>query len=144
MLLALPAGMLADRFGRIRVFLGGHILLLAAYMALLLPSVGIVQIGTCVILFGAYYAGTDGVLLALVSTRVSRALRSTGMACVTTMTGLARFAASLGFGWLWTLVGLDRAIVITAAALLIAIAVSVVLFGRETVTIYPDEDPARS
>lgn len=135
MVLALPAGLLADRAGRLRVFLGSHAVLLMAYAALLLPSRGRVEIAGFVVLFGAYYAGTDGVLMALVGSRLPSALRGTGMASMTTLTGLARFGASLLFGWLWTWGGLNRAVGITAASFLVAVVLSTFLLqSRQTRT----------
>jgi MFS family permease len=129
MLLALPAGALADRIGRTRLFVGSHVLLLIAYAALLRPSLGTAEITAFVALLGAYYAGTDGILMALVSVRLPRALRTTGMALVTTFVGLARFAASLLFGWLWMRGGVELAVGTVAGALLVAVILSVFLLG---------------
>ena len=69
LLLAIPAGRLGDRIGRGRVFLLGHGLLLAACLALLRcrrqrPCWSAwLTLG----LLGAYYACTDGVLMAAAS-----------------------------------------------------------------------------
>jgi MFS family permease len=140
MILALPAGVLADRAGRKRIFIGSHVLLVIAYAALLRPSPGSVEIAGCVALLGAYYAGTDGVLMALVSARLPRVLRTTGLAQITTLAGLARFTGSLAFGWLWTWGGLEFAVGTAAAALIAAIVLSVFLLGwkRET-TVFDDD-----
>jgi MFS family permease len=144
MILALPAGVLADRAGRTRVFIGSHVLLVLAYAALLRPSLGGAEIAGYVVLLGAYYAGTDGVLMALVSARLPRALRSTGMAQVTTLAGLARFAGSLLFGWLWTWGGLEFAVATAAGALLAAIVLGVFLLGWKREMISFDDDPSPS
>ena len=40
MLLAIPAGRLADRIGRAKVFVGGYLLLLVVYAALMVPGIG--------------------------------------------------------------------------------------------------------
>ena len=45
--LAIPAGRLADRYGRQRMFLAGYVLLLAAYLVLLLPAPGLVAVTAC-------------------------------------------------------------------------------------------------
>jgi len=142
MILALPAGVLADRIGRTRVFIGSHVLLLVAYAALLRPSLGTVEIVGYVALLGAYYAGTDGVLMALVGARLPRSLRSTGMASVNTVVGLARFAASLLFGWLWTWGGLELAVAVAAAALLAAIVLGGYLLGWKEDFASFDDDPS--
>src|SRR5262249_54225542 len=61
LLLALPAGRLADRWGRHRVFLAGHGLVLGIYVILLAPAVPVAAVAACVALLGAYYATTGGV-----------------------------------------------------------------------------------
>ena len=67
MLLAVPAGRLADRIGRGKVFISGYLLLLVVYAALVAPGVGPAASLIVILAFGAYYAATDGVLTALAS-----------------------------------------------------------------------------
>ena len=50
------------------------------------------------LLVGAYYAATDGVLAALASTMLDEDVRGSGLAVLTTGTNLAKFLASVGFG----------------------------------------------
>jgi MFS family permease len=109
MLLAAPVGRLADRVGRGRVLLSGYVLLLAALF-----------------LLGAYYAATDGVLMALGSGHVSEALRGSGLALLGTAVSIARLLASVLFGALWTWLGIQTALVIFAGALVVAMAVAAV------------------
>ncbi|MET8980405.1 MFS transporter [Streptomyces sp. NPDC004539] len=107
LLLALPLGRLADRVGRWQVFLAGHGALLAAYTVLLTSWRGSALPYLVLLLHGAFYAATDGVLMAAASDSVPEELRSSGLALVQTGQALARFACSLGFGAMWTLWG-DR------------------------------------
>jgi MFS family permease len=102
LLLAVPFGRVADRLSRGRVFLFGHVLLAGAYAVLCLPAPEWIAVVGLLALLGAYYAATDGVLMALVSAVVPADLRTSGLALVTTMTVGARFAAALGFGLLWS------------------------------------------
>jgi MFS family permease len=121
MLLALPIGRLADRVGRGRVFLGGYVLLLLAYGLLLLPGFGPAELGVYFLLFGTYYAATDGVLMALASSVIPPELRGSGLALLVTATSLARVAASVIFGAVWTLAGMQWAIAVFALALLLVL-----------------------
>jgi MFS family permease len=131
MLLAVPMGRLADRFGRGRVLLGGYALLLFVYLTLLLPLGGGVLLIAALGMLGAYYAATDGVLMALGSAVVPEELRGSGLALLGTATSVARLFASLAFGALWTLWGIDAAIVCFSAALVAAAAVAVVVLRRD-------------
>jgi MFS family permease len=124
MILAVPCGLLADRVGRRTVFIGSYLLLLSTYSSLLLPPVGTAAVAAYVVLFGAYYAGSDGVLMALASDRLPAHQRATGMALLTTVTNLARLAASIVFGWLWTWRGIEAAVVTFGIGLAAAIIVT--------------------
>ena len=124
MLLALPIGRLADRVGRGRVFVGGYALLLVVYMSLLLPPMGTPALFVYLAFFGAYYAATDGVLMALASTVLPPALRASGLALVVTATSLARLLASVVFGVLWTAFGLETAVASFGVGLVAAMALA--------------------
>ncbi|AXE24963.1 MFS transporter [Streptomyces globosus] len=117
LLLAVPAGALADRIGRRAVFLAGHALLLAAYGLLLWApdwqALPLLVLG----LHGLFYAATDGVLPAAVAGAVPDGLRATGMALVGTGQALARFGCSLAFGAAWTVWGGGTALAAAAAGL---------------------------
>ena len=127
MLLAVPVGRLADRVGRGRVFLGGYALLLPVYASLLVPATGVAGLAIALALVGASYAATDGVLAALASTTLDEDVRGSGLAVLTTATNLARFVASVGFGALWTLAGLDTAVLVCGFALVAAMVVTALL-----------------
>ncbi|MFJ3215860.1 MFS transporter [Kitasatospora sp. NPDC086801] len=117
LLLAVPLGALADRIGRRRLFLGGHVLLLLAYGLLLSPAGG-PAVAVCVlVLHGAFYAATDGVLAAAAADTVPAGQRGAGLALVGTGQALARFACSLLFGALWSALGGTGALGWSAGAL---------------------------
>ncbi|MFJ6793334.1 MFS transporter [Streptomyces sp. NPDC091268] len=130
-LLALPLGRLADRIGRRRVFLGGHLALLAAY-GLLLAAGGQHAAHTglphavlpyaVLLLHGGFYAATDGVLMAAAAGAVPEEHRGAGLALVQTGQALARFTASIGFGAAWTVWGARPALAVAAALLAAATA----------------------
>ncbi|KOV36755.1 MFS transporter, partial [Streptomyces sp. H036] len=118
LLLAVPAGALADRIGRRTVFLTGHALLLAAYGLLLWAPDWPALPYLVLALHGLFYAATDGVLPAAVAATVPESLRATGLALVGTGQALARFGCSLAFGGAWTLWGTGPALAAAAVGLL--------------------------
>jgi MFS family permease len=130
MLLAVPMGRLADRVGRGRVLLGGYALMLGVYATLLLPFGGWIVFMVALGLLGAYYAATDGVLMALGSAVVPDELRGSGLALLGTATSLARLVASLAFGALWTLWGTHAAVAWFGVALVAAMGLAAVLLAR--------------
>ena len=131
MVLALPMGLVADRIGRTRVFLGSYVLLLLAYATLLLPSQGIGLMAGSLLLLGSYYAGTDGVLMALASSRLPADLRTSGMALLMTVVNVARLVASILFGWLWTWRGVEFAVGVFGGCLVAAIVLAHLLLDSD-------------
>ncbi|MFC7613108.1 MFS transporter [Actinokineospora soli] len=94
---SIPVGKLADRVGRVRVFIAGHVLLLGAYV-LLATGAGWPVAVLALALHGLYYASTDGVLMACAGPLVPEHLRASGLAVVQTAHALGRTAAALLFG----------------------------------------------
>lgn len=119
--LAVPAGRLADRWGQARVFLVGHLLLLAAYLVAVSGAPDLVRVTGTPLLLGAFYACSDGVLAALAARAVPRSVRATGISAAQTAVALARFGASVGFGVLWQFVGRAEALGVMAAGLALAV-----------------------
>ncbi|MFB7776776.1 MFS transporter [Streptomyces bauhiniae] len=128
LLLAVPLGRIADRVGRWRVFLGGHLALLLAYGLLLSSWRGPALPYAVLLLHGAFYAATDGVLMAAAADSVPPELRSSGLALVQTGQALARFTCSLSFGAAWTAWG-DRT-ALTGSAIALALCGLVALALR--------------
>jgi MFS family permease len=125
--LAVPLGRLADRVGRARVFVAGHIALLLCYLCAGGPFAGPIATVACLLLLGAYYAATDGVLAAISARIVDESVRASGIATAQTVVAAARFAASLGFGLMWTVLGLGEALLTVSLLLAIAIPVAALL-----------------
>ncbi len=100
--LALPAGRIADRVGRGTVFIAGHVALLGVYAMLWQTDAGVFSAGVCVVLLGSYYAMTDGVLAAAASAVLAAPVRGTGLALLGTAVSLSRLTGSLLFGWVWS------------------------------------------
>lgn len=130
MVLAIPIGRLADRFGKRHIFVAGYGVLAVAYGLLLLPGLPQVFSLGILLLLGLYYAATDGILSALASTILPEQWRTTGLAIMTTGTGLARLLASLGYGALWTYLGPNQALGIFVLGLCITVLLAWVFLNR--------------
>jgi MFS family permease len=127
LVLAVPAGRLADRLGRGRVLVSGYVALAAVYVALLLPADGAVLVVGSVLAFGAYYACTDGVMSALASGLLPEESRGAGLALLGTGVALAGLVGSVLFGAIWTTAGLQAAVVAFLVGL--GLATGVLGFG---------------
>ncbi|HEY9372269.1 MFS transporter [Streptomyces sp.] len=126
LLLAVPAGRLADRIGRRRPFLYGHLTLLSGYALLLLVpggggAAGFVLVLVLLALLGVFYAATDGVLMALAGPLLPEGRRAGGLAVVQTVQALARLVAATGFGAAWTVWGPGTALALALTALAAAV-----------------------
>jgi MFS family permease len=116
LVLAVPLGHLADRVGRSRVFIVGFLLLLGVYLILLAPSPGRVELIAMLALLGAFYACTDGVLMAMASTTVPRELRTTGIAVLTTAASLSTMTTGILWGQFSEWWGLQTTVKVYAVA----------------------------
>jgi hypothetical protein len=81
------------------------------------------------VLLGGYYASTDGVLMAIASSRLPAGLLTSGLAVLTTVTALGRLLASTTYGALWTWWGPEATLLVFALGLLVAIAGAGIVVG---------------
>ncbi|MGO4187157.1 MFS transporter [Pseudarthrobacter sp. TAF60_1] len=129
LLFAIPLGKLADRWGRIPVFLCGHLALLACYILAALPFAGLGSTIGCLVLLGLFYAATDGVLAAIVTQLSPVASLATALGAAQTVVALSRMAAATAFGVLWFLLGPVTAVVWVAVVLAAALGAGTFLTG---------------
>jgi MFS family permease len=130
MALAIPVGQLADRIGRVKVFVAGHAILLLVYGALLMPSIGTVPLFGCLFVLGTYYAATEGVTTALAGAVLPDKLQASGIGILTTVVSLGQLASSVLFGALWLAIGLQKAAVVFGISLVLALLVTTPLLVR--------------
>ena len=123
LLLAAPLGRLADRVGRVAVFLIGQACMLMVYAGVAVLDIGLWTLVLVLLLHGAYYAATDGVVAALISAATPADVRASGLAALNTATSLTRLAGSVIVGVIWSWRG--PATVVTFA--LIAAAAMVIV-----------------
>ncbi|MET9734643.1 MFS transporter [Streptomyces sp. NPDC006458] len=126
LLLAMPLGALADRIGRAPVVLGGYTALVVVYLLLFSPLHGWPLPVLVLLLYGFFYAATDGVLMALAGPVLPGHLRTTGIALIQTGQALAYLVSSVLFGLAWQMWG--PAAAVRGAAVLAALAVVATAF----------------
>lgn len=131
LVLAVPIGHLADVMGRARTFVLGHGCLLAACGILLggfapWPWNAV----AVVLLLGAFYASSDGVLASLAGGLLPASARSLGLAWMATGVGVARLCSAVAFGALWTQYGERTAVTGFMGLLVIVMAVAWVAVRR--------------
>jgi predicted MFS family arabinose efflux permease len=124
LVLAVPLGRLADRWGKAKVFISGHAALLACYLLTAMPFAGIGPTLGCLLLLGVFYAATDGVLAALASQLTPPERLATGIGAAQTVVAVSRMAASAGFGILWFALGPATAMVVVGCMLTVAVLAS--------------------
>ena len=86
------------------------------FVVYLLLGFGHAPLAVIVLLYGAFYAATDGVLAALVLPAIPDQLKTTGLALMQTGQALAYLVSSVVFGLLWSSVGVGVACLTAAGA----------------------------
>jgi len=128
---SIPLGRLADQTSRFAVFVSGHVLLLGVYMAPFVLHGEWPPIFFFLALFGAYYAATDGVLMAQAADLMPVSLRASGLALLSTVINTANLLSSVIAGWLW-----NRGSAATSKVFMgsLVLAILVALIGRKVRT----------
>ncbi|MEV7007169.1 MFS transporter [Streptosporangium sp. NPDC051022] len=132
LLLAAPLGRLADRIGRLKVFVGGNATLIGVYLLLDGPLGGWPLVVLVLALYGTFYAATDGVLMALAGSMFPAELRATGLALVQSGQALAYVVSSVLFGLAWQAWGPGPACLAAACATAVALPITVLLVTKES------------
>jgi MFS family permease len=86
-----------------------------------MPAIGLTTLVSCLLLLGLYYAGTEGVLMAMVSAAVPPELRASGLAVLASAIALGKMGSALLFGWIWDAYGVWSAILTFGAILMVAL-----------------------
>jgi MFS family permease len=132
MLASVPAGRLADTYGRANVLLCGYACLGALYIVVALADAqSFAGVLLSVALLGLCYAATEGVLVAMTSATVATESRTSGIAIVATTVAIGKLTSSLLFGVIWQASD-TRMALFTFVALLFVAAIVTFLWLRST------------
>lgn len=132
MLAAIPVGLLADRVGRWPMFVGGHVVLVVAYVVVAGGVGGWPLAAVALALHGVFYAATDGVLMAFVGPSIPAEVRATGLAVVQTVQALTRAGGAVLLGAVAAVLDPRAAFLVFAAGLaLVAVLAATRLAARE-------------
>ena len=127
LVLAIPLGRVADRIGRARVFLLGHVALLLVYVLVQHGPKGWPFLIVILAIHGSFYAATDGVLMAYVGPIIPEHLRTSGMAVIQTGNAVANLLSSTVFGLAWTVWGPGTAVQVFGIGLVATLVLGAVM-----------------
>ena len=127
---AAPLGMLADRVGRLTVMIGGYVALGLTYLLLFGPVGGVPLLVLSLVLYGFFYAATDGILMAAAGSALPERLRTTGLAVVQTAQALSYLVSSVLFGLAWVVWDPAAATRVAAFGVAVAMALTILLLRR--------------
>ncbi|RMG57148.1 MAG: MFS transporter [Deltaproteobacteria bacterium] len=129
-LLSLPAGLLADRWGRKKVVVSGWLSFSAAYLLFGL-SRGTGGLIFSFLVYSLYYSLTEGVEKAIVAELVAEEERGTAFGLFHLTVGVGALPASILFGFLWKTFGAESAFFVSSGlALLSALLLSLLPLTR--------------
>lgn len=134
---AIPAGMIADRFGKKRLILLGFILFAALYFGFARAQTP----AAIWLLFGFYgiFMGlTEGIQKAYLATIIAPELRATAFGMFATAVGLAALPASLFGGWLWDHVSPAATFYFGSLTALLSAILFIVLMALSKNTLHPE------
>ena len=136
LVLAAPLGRAADRIGRVPVFVIGQACMVLVYAGVATLDIQLWTLPLFLLLHGAYYASTDGVIAALASGSTPALVRASGLAALNTATSLTRLAGSVIVGVVWSWRGPGTVVILALAATITSLVISVfALRGIESRTL---------
>ncbi|HVV68912.1 MAG TPA: MFS transporter [Gammaproteobacteria bacterium] len=127
-LLAIPAGKLSDKFGRIRFLASGWVVYAIVYFGVGLSDSTLAFTGFMFI-YGAFYGFTEGIEKALLADLLPADKRGVGYGALQLILGIAALPASFITGYLMTVYG-SRVAFPAAGILALCGTIALIIWGR--------------
>ena len=124
-IIGLPAGMMADKIGKIPVLIAGYVVFIIASLSGLLLNGNPFYAFPIAIIFGCYLGMAETVQRAIIPDYANEKLKGTAYALYYSMIGIGSLIANSIFGILWTNIGYTTAF---EYSIVMAIAGSIALF----------------
>lgn len=124
---SMPIGMLSDRIGRRPVLISGFFIFAAIYFGFGMAK-SVAWIWVLFVIYGLYYAFTEGIQKAYIADIVLEGQRGTAMGTYNALTGLAALPASIIAGFLWQTFGPEVAF--TASSIIAILAAILMIIFR--------------
>jgi hypothetical protein len=113
------------------MFVIGQACMVVIYAGVAILDIDLWTLGLVLLLHGAYYAATDGVMAALVSGTTPSEVRASGLAALTTASSLTRLANSVIVGVIWSWRGPETVVTVALFATMAVLAVSMYMLKRK-------------
>ena len=123
---SMPIGMLSDRIGRRPVLISGFLIFAVIYFGFGVAK-SVSMICVLFVLYGLYYAFTEGIQKAYIADIVPEGQRGTAMGTYNAMTGFAALPASILAGFLWQSFGPAVAFSTSSGIAIIAAILMIIL-----------------
>ena len=123
----LPSGLLADRFGKERILLIGFGVFFVSSLAALMTTAGALLAFPLAFIYGVYVGISDTLQRALVPSFVSSELKGTAYGIYYLVIGSCSLVANLLFGVLWDLISMSAAYTYTLVTCTVAIVAMIVI-----------------
>jgi MFS family permease len=128
----LPSGLLADRFGKERVLLIGFGVFFVSSLAALMTTAGALLAFPLAFIYGAYVGISDTLQRALVPSFVSSELKGTAYGIYYLVIGSCSLVANLLFGVLWDLISVSAAYMYTLVTCSVAIIAMIAMIALKS------------
>ncbi|MEW5755371.1 MAG: MFS transporter [Pseudomonadota bacterium] len=131
-LIAIPAGSLSDRIGRLPVVIGGWTLRVVILLMLALLDNGVIMVWCLFLAYAAALASTEGAERALIGDYAPANQKATAFGLYHMLSGLLALPGAMLFGALWQWIGMTSAFLTAAVVTGLMAALMITIYRKST------------